>query len=300
MMHTARFAAFAILLFSTPASAAGDTAAAQALFEEARALMAKGDYTNACKKLEGSQALDPGPGTQFNLALCYEKSGRTASAWAAYLEAAAAYRATDKDWEAKANARAAQLAPTLAKVTITAAKPPPDLKVTRDGKAINASEIGAAIPLDPGHHVIEATAAHRSKFSSSFDLAAGASRTVDIVLTDEAAVTEPPPLAKSDGSFQTTAAYVASGVGIAGLVLGSVAGLVAKGKNDDSKDACPNDGVCTNDAALRSNNQAHDWATVSTIGFISGAVLVAAGVVLWVTAPKSKTVGIANGLVVTW
>ena len=300
MMHTARFAVFAILLFARPAFAAGDTAAAQALFEEARTLMAKGDYANACKKLEGSQSLDPGPGTQFNLALCYEKSGRSASAWAAYLEAAAAYRASDKEWEAKARTRAAQLAPTLAKVTITAPNAPTDLKITRDGKSITSSEIGTAIPLDPGHHVIEATAPHRTKFSSAFELAAGASRTVDVVLTNEAAVTEPPPAARSESSFQTTAAYVVGGVGIAGIIFGSVAGLIAHEKNADSKKACPNDGICGDDAALRSNSQAHDWATVSTISFISGALLFAGGVVLWVTAPKSKRVGLANALTVAW
>ena len=48
-----------------PAAQAQNTAAAQALFQQGRDLMAKGDYDAACKKLEDSQKLDPAPGTQL-------------------------------------------------------------------------------------------------------------------------------------------------------------------------------------------------------------------------------------------
>src|SRR6476620_2846381 len=64
-------------------------AAAQALFDSARTLMAQGNFNDACPKLEESQRLDPGVGTQFNLAVCYEAIGRNASAWSLFLEVAA-------------------------------------------------------------------------------------------------------------------------------------------------------------------------------------------------------------------
>jgi hypothetical protein len=50
------------------AQGASKQAAAQALFDEAKKLMGKSDFAAACKKFEGSQELDPAPGTLFNLA----------------------------------------------------------------------------------------------------------------------------------------------------------------------------------------------------------------------------------------
>src|SRR2546421_315839 len=79
--------ALSIAAFEGPARAdasLADKAAAQTLFDEGRKLMAAGKYAEACPKLAESQKLDPGVGTQFHLADCYEKIGQTASAWAGF------------------------------------------------------------------------------------------------------------------------------------------------------------------------------------------------------------------------
>src|SRR5579859_7001050 len=79
------------LAFPWPASAAPtacDKAAAQALFEDAIKLMANKSYDEACRKLEESQRLDAAMGTRYQLAQCYEATGRIASAWAAFVEVA--------------------------------------------------------------------------------------------------------------------------------------------------------------------------------------------------------------------
>ncbi len=60
-----------------PALAQSDSAAARALFAEGRSLMEDERYAEACPKLEESLRLDHGMGTQFNLAHCWEKLGRT-------------------------------------------------------------------------------------------------------------------------------------------------------------------------------------------------------------------------------
>ncbi|MBL8743281.1 MAG: hypothetical protein JNK04_19355, partial [Myxococcales bacterium] len=62
--------------------------AAEALFESAKQRMEAGDYAGACAKFDASQSLDPAIGTLLHLGDCYERIGRTASAWAAFLEAA--------------------------------------------------------------------------------------------------------------------------------------------------------------------------------------------------------------------
>src|ERR1044071_5690414 len=71
-----------------------DVAAAQALFEQGRALMARERPEDACPKFEESQRLDPALGTEFNLASCYEKLGKLASAYALFTEVAATAHST--------------------------------------------------------------------------------------------------------------------------------------------------------------------------------------------------------------
>src|SRR5262245_34306285 len=73
-----------------------DPAAAQALFDEALKLMKKGRHAEACPKLTESQRLDPGVGTQFHLADCFENVGRVASAWALFLEVESVAKASSQ------------------------------------------------------------------------------------------------------------------------------------------------------------------------------------------------------------
>src|SRR2546430_16366957 len=80
-------------LTATSPARAGDPAAAQALFTEAKQLMAQGKYAEACPKFDESQRLDPGMGTLFHVGDCDEHLGKTASAWAAFLEVAAQAKA---------------------------------------------------------------------------------------------------------------------------------------------------------------------------------------------------------------
>ena len=174
--------ALALACVSHGARADENVATAQVLFEEGRALMARGEYAAACSKLEGSQSLDPGPGTEYNLALCYEKMGKTASAWASYLSAATAYKATKRpDWETRARERATALEAALSKLTIVLPRDAPkDLRVSRNGVAVIASALGVAVPVDPGRHVISVSGANRQEWTTTIDLSPGAKATVEI------------------------------------------------------------------------------------------------------------------------
>jgi hypothetical protein len=284
---------------------AQSTAAAQALFQEGRDLMDKGQYAAACSKLEDSQKLDPAPGTLFNLASCYEKSERNASAWATYQSAASAYRAAkNAAWEAKARAKVTALEPKLSKLTIVVAEGQASmLEIKRDGTPVGASEIGAAIPVDPGSHIVEATAPGKKKWATTVKVTgAGATERVTIPpLEFEATVTKPksqedapPPApapaadrASGGGSTQRAIGLVLGGVGIVGLGVGAATGIVAMSKSSDSEKLCPNDGACGSRDAVDANQSARDMGTVSTIGFIAGGALLAAGAVLFFTAPPS-------------
>lgn len=91
---------------------------------------------------------------------------------------------------------------------------------------------------------------------------------------------------KSDsGKTLRLAGLIAGGVGIVGLGVGGVTGLVASGKHDDSKCA---DDRCPDQGGVDREKDAATMATVSTIGFIAGGVLLAAGVVMYLVAPKAE------------
>lgn len=144
----------AVGLFAGDARA--DRALAEALFDEGRRLAAAGKFAEACPKFERSNAEDPAPGTQLNLASCYEHLGKTASAWATYTavaSAASGARATFAQQKADA------LVPMLAKLTIRASSA---RTVTRDGAVVPAASFGVAIPVDPGAHVVVASGFQRS------------------------------------------------------------------------------------------------------------------------------------------
>src|SRR3954452_21806015 len=74
-------------------AAESDEAGARALFAEGRKLVDAGNYPAGSIKFQDSFRLDPGVGTNFTLADCLERIGRTASAWARFLDVSAATRA---------------------------------------------------------------------------------------------------------------------------------------------------------------------------------------------------------------
>lgn len=134
-------------------------AAAEVAFREGRALMKAGRYAEACKKLALSERLDPGAGTLANLGVCHQKLGKLASAWADLNEAADLAAQEGETKRAKTiRAYAHSLEPRLSRLRLRVAGPrPAGLAVTRDGKDVTLL-LGAAVPVDPGTHVIEARA----------------------------------------------------------------------------------------------------------------------------------------------
>src|SRR5689334_7903140 len=133
--------------------------AARALFDAGRKLMARKNYADACPKFEESQKLDPGVGTQFNLADCLEHLGKTASAWVNFVDVMnTAKEAGQTARENAARARANALEPKVAKLTIIAVDPAGQMEIKRDGIVVEQGLWGTGIPVDTGEHVVSATA----------------------------------------------------------------------------------------------------------------------------------------------
>ena len=301
------FTLAAVVLRSSPALA-GDEAAAEALFVEGKKLAAEGKLSEACPKFAESNRLDRGAGTLIHLADCYEKNHQTASAWATFKDAASAAQALNRaDWQKLATQRAAALEPKLAKLTIKVQDPAEKIEVTRDNSSMSPASWGTPLPIDVGHHVVQAWAPGRKPFKATVAVSKDGERAEVVVpkleygtgeapapaVVPAAGKTVPPSAVvadtRSDGSPQKTIGFVVGGIGIAGLAVGAITGLIAIGKNSDSKQACPNDGACTNPEAIEANDGAKTFGTVSTIGFIAGGVAVAAGAILILTAPSSPS-----------
>jgi hypothetical protein len=100
--------------------------------------------------------------------------------------------------------------------------------------------------------------------------------------------TSPPDEAPSDDT-QRIAGLVIGATGLAGLGVGGVFGALALGAYGDSEEGpCDAQNRCTSEG-LELRDTADVDATVSTIGFIAGGVLVAGGVVLVLTAPSDDS-----------
>jgi hypothetical protein len=151
-----------------------DKAAARALFDEGRKLAAQGKHGDACPKFEESQRIEPGVGTMFHLADCQEATGKTASAWAMFLEVASKLKAEggQADKEQAARQRAAALEPKLSrlKIVVPEGVAVPGLSVNRDGRETGKGSWGTAIPVDPGKHVIEASAPGKKTWTMTIEV----------------------------------------------------------------------------------------------------------------------------------
>jgi hypothetical protein len=299
---------------SSPSSSSTETAAgAQALFVEGRRLVVEGQYAAGCQKLDQSEKLDPAPGTLINLADCYEKSGKLASAWIAFHDAAiAAERAGRDAWAKQARDRAQRLEPKVPKLSVVIDEPVAGLAVERDGLTIAPSALGLAVPVDPGAYAIAATAPGRRPWSTKVIIESGMYVVLHVpVVAEETkalprdAVQPSPAIAPSvsperpAGSLQRTIGLALGSVALVAAGVGLYFGMDAITDNQDAAARCQIPPRCTDPEAVGLTTAARHSAAVSTVAFISGGTLLAAGVTVYFTAPRrpassSLSIGIAG------
>jgi len=170
---------------------AGDTAAAQALFDQGKKLMKEKKYAEACPKFEESQRLDPGLGTQQNIAFCYESLGKTATAWSLYLDLASQAKAAGQaERETKARDAAKALESKLSKVTIQVPTPAAGIEVKRNNDVVGQASWGTPIPVDPGEVKITAVAPSRKMWSKTITVDKPGETTVTVPELEKG---QPPP-----------------------------------------------------------------------------------------------------------
>jgi serine/threonine-protein kinase len=291
-----------MLFLAWPAHADdADVAAAEALFQDGRALLEAGRASEACPKLAESQRLDPATGTLIALAACHELEGKLATAWAEFTEASGrAQRESRSDRYELASQRAEQLRPRLSWLSLEI---PPSyrsverLEIRRAGRSLGRDTWSVPVPVDGGEFAIEVAAPGYKPWRSSVVVAPEGDRKVVRLpelepelkpalappravgpLRQEPKPVAPPPDITRWGTYE----WVGIGSAAAGvLTLGAGAYFLSEALSNNKRsneyctgNACDPDGISLRNEALRDGR----WATGFAIG---GGSLVAAGTVLF-------------------
>jgi serine/threonine-protein kinase len=298
---------------------AADKAAAEALFDQGVRLMKQNSFADACPKLEESERIDPAVGTLLYLGECYERAGKSASAWATFREAASlATNSGQPDRARVAAARAQELEPKLSRLSVELAPEVAKLEgvVVRRGKQrIESSAYGTPLPVDPAEYRIEVSAPGYEPWSTTVKVEAGGNASVRVPALIKAPESAPPvvagpatasssgagvpaepaakPLPKSGLSGQQTAGIVLGAVGLVGVGLGSYFGVRAISKNSDAEQHCPRGALCEDKTGEDLTNKAQSAARASNIAFAIGGGLVAVGAVVYLTSAKKRDDGVA-------
>jgi hypothetical protein len=185
------------------------------------------------------------------------------------------------------------------------------VKVSMDGEPIANRLDGTPLPIDPGLHKFIFEAAGEGPVEQSFVIgqgqrdrretiafaAAGASfsptpQSAPSPSSSAGGLSSPPP-PSSPGKGQRLAGIVVGVAGVVGLGLGGVFGGIASSDWSNAKKFCtamtPLCTTSTSSTGYQDERSATTMATLSTAAFISGGVLAAGGVVLFLTAPKGSS-----------
>ena len=302
-----------------------DKATARSLGQEGQAALDKKDFKGAEDRFRRADSLFHAPTLALGLARSQAALGRFVAAQETYNRiiregtapgAPAVFVKAIEDAKSEVGGVSAK----VAGVTITVAGPE-NPKVLLDDASVPAAALGVNRPVDPGAHVVKATADGFEPAETKFSVAEGGSAIAALTMRKSAVAAGPVPAVVpatapgaapvagtttpsdtamtgsadtgvSSKSSQKTIGFVALGVGGAALAVGAVTGLLALGKHSTLQDACPN-GVCP--AGQQSDlDSYHTMGTISTIGFIAGGAGVIAGTVLILTAPKSAPAATAS------
>lgn len=302
-MKTSLCALVAFALLANAAMAEpGDEGKADALFREARALMKAGDCEQACPKLEESYRLDPAAGTAVNLGDCFEKTGKVGSALLAYRDARSLISATDPRVK-PVEAQIAVLEGRAPRLTITRAPGAPrGTKVKLDGRSIDAADFGKVLVVNPGRVVIAVEAPGREQALHELRLAEGQSRKVVAEVgepIDDAPDRDPAPAPKvrthtnsseSAGS-QRTIGFIVGGAGVVALGVAGVFWLRASSKDQEATDAGCTSTTCPAGHPQELSDSADDARRTANWSAGLGALALAGGAVLVLTAPSGKEGG---------
>ncbi len=306
------------------AQAKDDVARADALFKTAKSQLTHGMAADACANFAESKRLAPGVGVTLYLADCYQRIGRSASAWTEFMSAEAMARGHADKRAELALRRARVLEPALDRLTIVvrprgAAEKP--VQISCDGTPVPQEQWGLPVPVDPGAHIVVARSGDLERTYGVHLDGQTRSATVEVdSLEPEPVPAPPPPPAEATrehgpssapsapapaapegerGSGPPAAvtheqadrwlAYGLGGAGVVGLGVGTVLGIMATNhRNQSNAGPCDASDFC-NPSGLSLRQQALGEATASTVAFVIGLGALGGGVAAYFLVPSERT-----------
>jgi len=285
--------ALMVVAMTAPSEAQGKSKADE-LFDEGRALMARNDFAKACPKFEESMQLDPALGTFFNIALCVEGSGKVARALGLWRQAEAKAKAAGEGKRAStAREHIVALEARVPTIAIRVASDVPGLRVMIDGQVADLAQPTA---VEPGEIAITASADGREPFATQVTVREHDRAVVVVPALAETAKEAPSaPTGSGEATPQRRPlAYGLAGGGVAAVGVGVILGLTAK----SSYDRAFHDGHCDratlvcDDAGQAATDRARTRGTIGTVIGAVGLAAIAAGVIVYVTAPVARDTAI--------
>jgi hypothetical protein len=285
---------------------AADVAAARQFGSEGVNLADEGKCKEAIEKLDRAEKLRHAPTTAGRLGECEIEVGRIVAgterlqrllrepavpnAPPAFLTALQrAQQVLDKALPRIGVLHIAVAAPAGTKVALSV-----------DGEKVSDVFLDADRPTDPGTHTVQATAPGFLPATTKVAIKDAETKRVDLKLEvdpnykvavapvphdNPPSVVSPPPEEPPPPS--RVPAYAAFGLGGAGVVVGTITGIMALGRKSDATTNCPQSHCVQGSQGEADLSAAKTLATASTVGFIVGGVGIATGVVLLFTSSSS-------------
>jgi hypothetical protein len=280
---------------------------ARSLFQEARALIAAGDYATALGKLERVATFKRTPQIVYYIGVCHEKTGKLVMALGEYRIALAdAQAAGTREVVREAQASVASLEPRIPLLTLTKGEGAQAATIRVDGKEVGDAAMAEPMPLDPGTHVIEAQAQGFEPFRRQTTLSERDRSSIEVALVEKTADAPPASVADTtDGPTEgdnstvdvgqtiseggsSTLGWIVTGVGVAALATSGYFFAQRSSAISDLDERCgPYRDQCPA-SAQGTYDDGKKYTTFGNIALGVGAVGVVTGVILLVTSGGSS------------
>ena len=294
---------------------------ARRMADDGANLYESGKYEEARDMFHRANSLYPAPALEFWEARALNKLGRLVEAEERFASVKR-YRIRPEDTDvvrvsvAEAGIEVENLRKRIPTITIQlhGANPnDPSVVVQLSGKPLNSALIGLPIPADPSTQTVRLISKGIEIRKEVVVLKEGDRKIIELDATaptpaavpSEVTIQPKPapvaPIAYTGDDTSSVAArpwyarrdvgWAVTGFGAASLAVGIATGVIAVGKHDSLVDDCPNN-ACK--PAYESElSSYHSYRTVSTIGYVVGAIGLGTGITILLTSSKSSNAKLA-------